>query len=54
MNEEYQIKIKSPLLRPGMEVTTWVSRKYLVPVLIDLMDQIRTYNAHCRDDPQEN
>lgn len=54
MNEEYQITIDSPLLRPGMKIETWVSRKYLVPVLISLLDQVRTFNQYLQDEPQEN
>ncbi len=43
-NETYTIKISSPLVRPGLEISTQVSKKYLIPVLNDLLDLIREFN----------
>lgn len=43
-NETYTIKISSPLIRPGLEISTRVSKKYLIPVLNDLLDLIREFN----------
>ena len=43
-NETYTIKISSPLIRPGLEISTQVSKKYLIPVLNDLLDLIREFN----------
>ena len=44
-NETYQIIIESPLLRPGMSVSTSVSSKYLVRVMTGLLDMVREFNA---------
>ncbi len=43
-NETYTVKITSPLVRPGIEISTQVSKKYLIPTLNDLLDQIRDFN----------
>lgn len=43
-NETYTIRISSPLLRPGLEITTQVSKSYLVTTLNDLLDQVRDFN----------
>jgi cell division protein FtsI/penicillin-binding protein 2 len=44
-NETYQITAKSPLLRPGLEITViGVSEKYLVPVTASLMGYVREIN----------
>jgi len=44
-NETYQIVAKSPLLRPGLEITiTGVSEKYLVPVTTGLIGYVREIN----------
>lgn len=44
MNNKYKIKVKSPLLRPGVEITTEVSEKYLVEVVVKLIDKVREIN----------
>jgi len=43
-NETYEIKVESPLLRPGITITTWVSKKYLVLVVAELIELIREIN----------
>ncbi len=43
-NETYKVEVASPLLRPGLTISTEVSKKYLVSTLNDLMDQIREFN----------
>ena len=43
-NETYTIKVASPLIRPGVEISTQVSKKYLVSTLNDLLDQVREFN----------
>lgn len=43
-NETYTIEITSPLVRPGIKITAQVSKKYLVPTLNDLLEQIREFN----------
>lgn len=45
-NETYTITLKSPLLRPGAEITTQVSGKYLVRTLESLMEKIRHLNTN--------
>lgn len=44
MNNKYKIKVKHPLLRPGLEIETEASEKYLVPVLTVLMEKVREFN----------
>ena len=44
MNNTYKIKIKSPLVRAGIEIETEVSEKYVVPALNKLMDKVREFN----------
>ena len=54
-NETYTIRISSPLVRPGLEITTQVSKRYLVPTLNDLFDQVRDFNkqqAEKEDSPK--
>lgn len=48
MNHTMTIKIKSPLLRPGLELSTEVSIRYLVPAMVDLLDRVREFNDGCR------
>lgn len=43
-NETYTIRVSSPLIRPGLEITTQVSKHYLIPTLNDLLDQVREFN----------
>jgi len=45
MNQTYKIRIRSPLLRPGIEIETDVSTKYLVASLRDIMEKVREFNA---------
>jgi hypothetical protein len=44
MNNKYKITITAPLLRPGIEIETEVSEKYVVAVLDKLIDLVREYN----------
>lgn len=44
MNEIYEIGFTSPLLRPGITIRTWVSKKYVVEATKDFMDIIRDIN----------
>lgn len=44
-NETYKIEITSPLVRPGIKISTKVSKKYLVSTLTDLLNQLREFNA---------
>jgi hypothetical protein len=48
-NETYEITIKSPLIRPGIEIRTNVSGKYLVKTLKRLLDDIREFNNSQND-----
>jgi|GEM_PF-2595621 hypothetical protein len=50
-NETYTVKAASPLLRPGLTISTKVSKQYLVPTLIELLDKIREFNLS--QDPKE-
>ncbi|MDD5251853.1 MAG: hypothetical protein PHT12_04450 [Patescibacteria group bacterium] len=43
-NETITITIGSPLLRPGLTLSTQVSSKYLLPALTNLLDQVRQFN----------
>jgi hypothetical protein len=43
-NETYTVRAGSPLLRPGLEVETRVSKRYLKGTLKDLLDQLREFN----------
>ena len=43
-NETYIIEVGSPLLRPGLRISTEVSGKYLVPTLEDLLMYVREFN----------
>ncbi len=45
MNNKYIIRFKHPLLRPGVEIETEASEKYLVPVLRKLMEKVRELNT---------
>jgi hypothetical protein len=44
MNNKYKITIKNPLIRPGIEIKTECSEKYVVIVLNKMMDLIRDFN----------
>jgi hypothetical protein len=52
MNNKYKIKVKHPLLRPGLEIETEASEKYLVPVLETLLEKVREFNKKQKD-PEE-
>ena len=43
-NETYTIEVSSPLVRPGLKITTSVSKRYLVQTLKDLFEKIREFN----------
>lgn len=45
MNNTYKILVQSPLLRPGLQIETEVSEKYLVPAVQTLMEKIRLINT---------
>ncbi|MFA5398682.1 MAG: hypothetical protein WC346_21890 [Methanogenium sp.] len=45
MNNKYKITIKSPLVRPGIEIETESSEKYLITVLEKTMALIREFNT---------
>jgi hypothetical protein len=44
MNNKYIIKVKHPLLRPGLEIETESSEKYLVIVMKRVMELVREFN----------
>jgi hypothetical protein len=44
MNNKYIIRVKHPLLRPGLTIETEASEKYVGPVLAKLMELIREHN----------
>lgn len=44
MNNAYEIKVGAPLLRPGLTITTVVSRGYLEDAVTVLMDAVREIN----------
>ena len=44
MNNKFIITLKHPLVRPGLEITTEASEKYLVPVVEKLMEKVREIN----------
>ncbi len=48
-NETYLIEVSSPLLRPGLKISTEVSKGYLVTAMMDLMEQVRDFNS--KQDP---
>lgn len=45
MNNTYKVTVRSPLLRPGLEIETHVSEKYLVAAVAKLLDCVREINA---------
>jgi hypothetical protein len=44
MNNKYIIRVYHPLLRAGLEIETEASERYVVPVVLKLMDLIREIN----------
>ena len=44
MNNKYIIRAKHPLLRPGLSIETEASEKYVVSVLLTLLNLIREFN----------
>jgi len=44
MNEEYEIEVGTPLLRPGLRMKTRVSRKYILDTLEFIMATVREFN----------
>lgn len=49
MNNKYKIKVKSPLLRAGLEIETECSEKYVVKVIEILMDKVREINSEKKE-----
>lgn len=45
MNNKYTIRVGHPLVRPGIEIETEASEKYLVPVVQNLMQAVREING---------
>jgi hypothetical protein len=45
MNNRYIIRVGHPLLRPGLEIETEASEKYLVAVVQTLLDKVRDINS---------
>ena len=45
MNNKYKITATTPLLRPGLLVSTEVSARYLVRGLKRLLESVREFNA---------
>ena len=43
-NNKYTIKVKHPLVRPGLEIETEASEKYLVQVIMTLIRKVRELN----------
>ena len=44
MNNRYIIRVKHPLIRPGLEIETEASERYLADVVATLMDKVREIN----------
>jgi hypothetical protein len=45
-NTSYTVRVKDPLIRPGMEIEAGpVSEQYLVPTVQKLMDAVREVNS---------
>lgn len=45
-NTSYTVRVKDPLIRPGMEIEAGpVSERYLVPTVQKLMDAVREVNS---------
>lgn len=44
MNNTHTIRLKSPLVRPGLEIETQVSKRYLAKALAGLLDEVREFN----------
>ncbi len=44
-NERYTIAVRDPLLRPGLEISTEVSKKYVAGTVEDLFEIVREINA---------
>ena len=51
MNNTYKITVSSPLLRPGITIETEVSERYVVPVLKQMMEQVREFNSPQQEQP---
>lgn len=48
-NETYEITVSSPLLRPGLSITTKVSSKYVVQTALSLIEKVREINRTTND-----
>jgi len=49
MNNAYRIKVAAPLLRPGLEIETTVSRRYAKEAVKEIMDVVREINGSCAE-----
>lgn len=47
-NETYRIKVSSPLLRPGLEIETEVSGRYVGKALAYILQEVRKFNEQER------
>lgn len=45
MNNKYYIKVKHPLVRPGLSIETECSEKYVRSVTLKLLDLVREING---------
>ena len=45
LNNRYVITVSTPLLRPGLVISTEVSSKYVIEVVGDIMEMVRAINA---------
>jgi len=45
MNNKYTIRVRHPLIRPGLVIETEASERYLKAVVDKLMDAVREINA---------
>ena len=44
-NETYEITVSSPLLRPGLELKTKVSSKYVTKTVAKIFEMLREINS---------
>ena len=50
MNNTIKIEVGSPLLRPGLSISTEVSSKYLVKAVDGIMEKVRLINSDGRSE----
>jgi hypothetical protein len=53
MNNKYVIRVTHPLLRPGLEIETEASKKYVVDVVNTLMTKVREINNGEKEDGRD-